>query len=54
MNKAIASHGYIVYAIEGKGHGLSDGLHGYINDFDTFVDDFFNVYCEKAKEHPGF
>lgn len=31
--------GYGVYGIDYEGHGKSDGLKGFINNFDDVVDD---------------
>ncbi|BBG94473.1 alpha/beta-Hydrolases superfamily protein [Prunus dulcis] len=37
--KRIAASGYAVYAVDYPGFGLSEGLHGYIPNFDELVDD---------------
>lgn len=36
--KYIAASGYGVYAVDHPGFGLSDGLHGYVRQFDDIVD----------------
>lgn len=36
--KRIAVAGYVVYALDHPGFGLSEGLHGYINSFDELAD----------------
>jgi len=44
--KRIAASGYGVYAMDYPGFGLSDGLHGYIPDFDDLVDDVIEHYSK--------
>lgn len=40
----IAASGYAVYAMDYPGFGLSEGLHGYIPNFDQLVDDVIEQY----------
>lgn len=40
----IANEGYAVYAMDYPGFGLSDGLHGYIPNFDELVDHVIEQY----------
>lgn len=42
--KHIAGSGYGVYAIDHPGFGLSEGLHGYVPDFDAIVDNVNEQY----------
>ncbi|KAF8033077.1 hypothetical protein BT93_D1847 [Corymbia citriodora subsp. variegata] len=49
--KRFASQGYAVYALDHPGFGLSDGLHGYISNFDELVDNVIEQYT-KIKERP--
>ncbi|XP_068491175.1 caffeoylshikimate esterase-like isoform X2 [Phaseolus vulgaris] len=49
--KRIAASGYGVYAMDYPGFGLSEGLHGYISDFDDLVDDVIEQYT-KIKDRP--
>ena len=42
--RRIASSGYAVYAMDYPGFGLSEGLHGYIPNFDDLVDDVIEHY----------
>ncbi|KAK4715404.1 hypothetical protein R3W88_013742 [Solanum pinnatisectum] len=49
--KHIAAAGYAVYAIDHPGFGLSDGLHGYIPEFDGIVDNVNEQYV-KIKSRP--
>lgn len=44
--KRIAAFGYGVYAMDYPGFGLSDGLHGYIPDFDDLVNDVIEHYSK--------
>ncbi|PKI60451.1 caffeoylshikimate esterase-like [Punica granatum] len=47
----IAASGYAVYAIDHPGFGLSEGLHGYIPNFDDLVDNVIEQY-RNIKERP--
>ncbi|XP_021910167.1 caffeoylshikimate esterase-like [Carica papaya] len=49
--RQIAAAGYGVYAMDYPGFGLSEGLHGYIPNFDELVDDVIEQYT-KIKERP--
>lgn len=49
--KHIAASGYGVYAIDHPGFGLSEGLHGYVPDFDAIVDNVNEQY-KKMKGRP--
>ncbi|XP_028780488.1 caffeoylshikimate esterase-like [Neltuma alba] len=49
--KRIAGSGYAVYAMDYPGFGLSEGLHGYIPDFDYLVDDVIEQY-RRIKARP--
>ncbi len=42
--KQIAASGYVVYALDHPGFGLSEGLHGYIPSFDELVDNVVENY----------
>ena len=41
------------YGIDYVGHGLSDGIHAYIPDFDALVDDVDRYFAECKAKHPG-
>ncbi|KAG4910133.1 hypothetical protein JHK82_056156 [Glycine max] len=49
--KRIAASGYGVYAMDYPGFGLSEGLHGYIPNFDDLVDDVIEHFT-KIKARP--
>ncbi|XP_057522217.1 caffeoylshikimate esterase isoform X1 [Amaranthus tricolor] len=51
--RKLALAGYGVCAMDYPGFGLSDGLHGYIKNFDQLVDDVIEHYS-KIKEKPEF
>jgi alpha-beta hydrolase superfamily lysophospholipase len=40
-----AAAGYAVFGMDYPGFGLSDGLHGYIPNFDQLVDDVVEQYA---------
>jgi alpha-beta hydrolase superfamily lysophospholipase len=44
LARALAVAGYAVYGMDYPGFGLSEGLHGYIPNFDTIVDDVIEQY----------
>lgn len=41
--------GYGVYRFDNRGHGLSGGKRGYLDDFHKFIDDA-DLFVERAKE----
>ncbi|MBW1869337.1 MAG: lysophospholipase [Deltaproteobacteria bacterium] len=41
--------GYVVYRFDNRGHGLSGGKRGYLDDFHTFIDDA-DLFVDRAKE----
>ncbi|XP_014519477.1 caffeoylshikimate esterase [Vigna radiata var. radiata] len=49
--RRIAASGYAVFAMDYPGFGLSEGLHGYIPNFDYLVDDVIEHYT-KIKVRP--
>ncbi|XP_065870423.1 caffeoylshikimate esterase isoform X1 [Euphorbia lathyris] len=42
----IAASGYVVFALDHPGFGLSQGLHGYIPSFDELVDNVIEQYTK--------
>lgn len=44
--RKLASSGYGVVAMDYPGFGLSEGLHGYIPNFDLIVDDVIEHYSK--------
>ncbi|MES1921977.1 hypothetical protein MHBO_003503 [Bonamia ostreae] len=51
VSKSFCSHNYTVYAMDGFGHGLSDGLHGFIPKFDKYTDYFEKVYNKISEDY---
>ncbi|XP_050374430.1 caffeoylshikimate esterase-like [Argentina anserina] len=57
--RRIAQSGYAVYAVDYPGFGLSEGLHGYISDFDELVNDVIEQFTSikgrsEVKDLPFF
>lgn len=44
LARALAVAGYAVHGMDYPGFGLSDGLHGYVPDFDELVEDVMEQY----------
>jgi len=44
--------GYVVHAIDNRGHGKSDGRRGYLNSFDDFLKDVDVLVKESEKLYP--
>jgi len=53
LARSLALAGYAVYGMDYPGHGLSEGLHTYIPDFDKLVDDVIEQYA-MIKGRPEF
>ncbi len=48
-----AEKGFVVHAIDYRGHGKSDGKRGYINSFDDFLKDVDVLIKESKKLYPS-
>jgi alpha-beta hydrolase superfamily lysophospholipase len=46
----LASAGYAVYGLDYEGHGRSDGLQGYVPEFQGLVDDCYAFFVAKATD----
>lgn len=46
ISKKLAAAGYGVFAMDYPGFGLSEGLHGYIQSFDSLVDDVTEFFSK--------
>lgn len=44
--RKLASSGFGVFAMDYPGFGLSEGLHGYIPNFDLIVEDVIEHYSK--------
>lgn len=44
LARALAVAGYAVHGMDYPGFGLSEGLHGYIPNFDVLVNDVVEQY----------
>lgn len=51
--KNLCTQNYVVFAMDGYGHGLSDGIHAYIPDFKLYVQDYKTVYDKYATLYKG-
>jgi alpha-beta hydrolase superfamily lysophospholipase len=47
-----AEKGFLIHAIDYRGHGKSDGRRGHIHKFDDFLDDIEVLVKESKKLHP--
>ncbi|KAK4279458.1 hypothetical protein QN277_011239 [Acacia crassicarpa] len=50
--RRLAKAGFEVYGIDYEGHGKSEGLAGYVGDFDNVIEDcsnYFTSICEKEE-----
>lgn len=44
--------GYLVYALDHRGHGRSGGKRVYLRDISEYTDDFGTLVDIAAREHP--
>ncbi|MHA1357658.1 MAG: lysophospholipase [Candidatus Helarchaeota archaeon] len=54
---ALLPRGYVIYADDHRGHGLSEGIEMYVKKFDNYVEDqkiFFDLIKEKEPNLPHF
>uniref|UniRef100_A0A6A7G919 Caffeoylshikimate esterase n=1 Tax=Hirondellea gigas TaxID=1518452 RepID=A0A6A7G919_9CRUS len=51
--RKLASNGFAVYGIDYEGQGLSDGLNGYIPNFDTLISDCDRYFGQIALKYPN-
>lgn len=50
--EAFVKAGYILFAIDHRGHGQSEGLRADVESFDYFVDDLYELYKTAKECHP--
>lgn len=50
--KSLCCSNLAIFAMDGRGFGLSDGLHGFISDFDSFVCDYETIFLRCASLFP--
>ena len=50
----LLANGYAVFAHDNRGHGKSEGLRGYVNKFEEFVDDAYKFTKLIQEKHPDF
>jgi alpha-beta hydrolase superfamily lysophospholipase len=51
--KKFTEKGYVVHAIDYRGHGRSEGKRGHINKFDDFLNDVDVLINESKKRYPN-
>ncbi|MFC1959517.1 alpha/beta hydrolase [Chloroflexota bacterium] len=49
----MTARGYAVYAMDLRGHGQSPGLRGYIDSYETFLDDLAGYFTEVQAMNPN-
>jgi acylglycerol lipase len=49
----LAEKGYAVHLIDHRGHGRSDGLYGYIPDFQSMIRDANYVFSRAKRQYPA-
>jgi alpha-beta hydrolase superfamily lysophospholipase len=47
----LCNDGYVVFMMDAEGHGLSDGLHGCIHDFNAVVRDLSDFFLDSLHSH---
>lgn len=47
----LCNDGYVVFMMDVEGHGLSDGLHGCIHDFNSVVCDLSDYFLQSLQSH---
>lgn len=48
----MARAGFAVFALDYEGMGRSDGLHGYVPDFNKMVEDALEYFIEVRGQYP--
>lgn len=58
LARILVSNGYVVHAIDHRGHGFSSGKRGFVHDYTTLVEDFVSfvdmVRGQYSKDLPFF
>lgn len=49
---ALTGHGFAVFGLDHRGHGLSEGTRAHVERFDDFVEDLHLVVQEARDAHP--
>ncbi|KAK8803828.1 hypothetical protein WA158_001522 [Blastocystis sp. Blastoise] len=49
----LSAHGYLVFGMEHRGHGLSDGIRCYVRDYNALVNDQVLFIKQKVQEYPN-
>jgi alpha-beta hydrolase superfamily lysophospholipase len=52
VSEALARRGYVVYTLDHRGHGGSDGVRAHVEHFDYFVDDLHQLSRKAHAAYP--
>lgn len=53
VTRELGEAGFSVYRFDNQGHGRSGGERGYLDDFQTFIDDADLLVAKAKQENPG-
>ncbi|HKU39273.1 MAG TPA: lysophospholipase [Polyangiales bacterium] len=50
--EVLARAGHVVCALDGRGHGQSEGQRGHVSTYDRYVDDYYDFACSAKQRWP--
>lgn len=51
--KFLTSHGFVVYSMDNRGHGKSEGERGHVNEFEDYMKDMDQLIQEARHDFPN-